>query len=1139
MAYDAKSDRAILFGGVYSGTLGDTWALDLNKNTWTKMDSITSPTYRSRHAMAYDLESDRVILFDGTSCFGDTWAYDFDTNTWTKMRMWVDDPATSPPPRVEHAMAYDAESDRVIMFGGWACGGLGPTDETWSYDFNSNTWTNMEPGTKPSARGSALAYDAGSDRVVLFSGETEGGKNDETWAYDYDANTWTAMNPAARPPADYFHRMAYDVDSDRVVMFGGIYSQGNATWAYDFDTDNWTNLDPAGKPPPRYVHSMAYDSESDRTIIFGGLWSPQVWYDDTWGYDFNNNTWTKMVPVTGPPARHYHAMAYDSESDRVILFGGRWYSGGEVLFNDTWAYDFNNDTWTLMNPGTRPSARWAHALAYDAKSDRVIMFGSVIGLNDTWAYDWNTDTWTEMNPPASPPFNSLHAMAYDEESDRIILYGGGTWAYDFDNDTWTGMNPATAPGVSAHAMAYDAESDRIILFGGSGSNAYSNDTWSYDFNNDTWTLMNPAMRPSARFTPSMVFDAESDRAIMFGGYDIEPKNDTWAYDFNNDAWTLMNTATNPPARYAQALAYDSDSDRVILFGGEHGGDGTWAYQQTRNGLPSSPQNLVATAGDAQITLAWSLPEDDGGSPITNYRIYRGTVSGNLSLLIELGNISGYTDTNLTNGVTYYYQVSALNGAGEGPRSTEASATPNPANRPPEANFTFSPPTPVEGELVTFGDISTDPDGPQDILTWQWDFRDGATSAAQNPLHTFAANGTYEVRLTVTDSAGNTNSTAIDVVVEDRGPVPQFVYAPTSPREGEDVAFTDTSESYDGIVRRSWDFGDGAASTQQSPVHAYDHDSIFTVTLIVWEADGDTSTISPAIAVLDADPGATFSWTPSVPNEGVAVQFQDLSVSHDGIVGWSWDLGDGTRTESTHPSHAYVSDGTFTVSLTVRETDGDVSTVAKTVTIADLDPVAVFSFNPVNPVEGIPTIFTNASSSYDGIVSWSWNFGDGTTSTEQNPMHAYDQDGTFTAILTVREGDGDVSTRSSQITVLDSTPFADFALSPTEPRAGDPVSFTDRSVSHDGIVAWEWDFGDGTTSKLQNPVHMYDQEGRFTATLTVREADGDAVVMSKAVTVAAGGLRLSIMSSIIIGGATIAIAAIFALLVVKRRRVRNR
>src|SRR5437762_2326137 len=98
--------------------------------------------------------------------------------------------------------------------------------------------------------------------------------------------------------------------------------------------------------------------------------------------------------------------------------------------------------------------------------------------------------------------------------------------------------------------------------------------------------------------------------------------------------------------------------------------------------PSAPQNLAATGGNAQVTLTWQAPASDGGSPITNYKIYRGLAPTTETFLTTVGNVLTYTDRSVTNGVTYYYQVSAVNAAGEGPRSNEASATPSPPPPPP-------------------------------------------------------------------------------------------------------------------------------------------------------------------------------------------------------------------------------------------------------------------------------------------------------------------------------------------------------------------------------------------------------------------------------------------------------------------------
>ena len=169
------------------------------------------------------------------------------------------------------------------------------------------------------------------------------------------------------------------------------------TWAYDFDTNAWTEVSPSTNPNTGGAcHALAYDAESGRVILFGGHTSRGSLSDDTWAYDFNTNAWTVMNPAPRPLIQEYMAMAYDVESDRVILFGG---AGGF----ETWAYDFNTDGWTRMNSVVHPSGRWGHAMAYDERLDRVVLFGGERGsgplrfLGDTWAYDFNTDTWTPVH----------------------------------------------------------------------------------------------------------------------------------------------------------------------------------------------------------------------------------------------------------------------------------------------------------------------------------------------------------------------------------------------------------------------------------------------------------------------------------------------------------------------------------------------------------------------------------------------------------------------------------------------------------------------------------------------------------------------------------------------------------------------
>src|SRR5439155_117653 len=93
-------------------------------------------------------------------------------------------------------------------------------------------------------------------------------------------------------------------------------------------------------------------------------------------------------------------------------------------------------------------------------------------------------------------------------------------------------------------------------------------------------------------------------------------------------------------------------------------------------IPSPPQNLQATGGNTHVSLSWQAPSSNGGSPITNYKIYRSSSSGTEGYLVTVGNVTSYTNTGLASGHTYFYKVTAVNGIGTSPVSNEANATPS-------------------------------------------------------------------------------------------------------------------------------------------------------------------------------------------------------------------------------------------------------------------------------------------------------------------------------------------------------------------------------------------------------------------------------------------------------------------------------
>lgn len=288
--------------------------------------------------MAYEDQAGVTVLFGGISPTGptrydDTWVYSAKSDSWTLMH-----PSVSPSPRYEAGMAYDSKAHRVILFGGGTTGGQ-LSDETWAYDYSTDTWTNMQPATHPSARDDVgMAYDSESNRIIAFGGWTGNATDNQTWAYDYDSNTWQQMSPAGGPSARAT-KLVYDSQADRILAFGG--SPGYAqilgdTWSYDYNADAWKNLMPATSPSERSGFAVAYDSKADRTFITAGKVSQSALTDETWAYDLQANAWTKLGVTPRPPAQIGVNMVYDAAQDTTVLFGSSTGGPGD----GTWRFTY-------------------------------------------------------------------------------------------------------------------------------------------------------------------------------------------------------------------------------------------------------------------------------------------------------------------------------------------------------------------------------------------------------------------------------------------------------------------------------------------------------------------------------------------------------------------------------------------------------------------------------------------------------------------------------------------------------------------------------------------------------------------------------------------------------------------------------
>ncbi|MEW5766794.1 MAG: PKD domain-containing protein [bacterium] len=410
---------------------------------------------------------------------------------------------------------------------------------------------------------------------------------------------------------------------------------------------------------------------------------------------------------------------------------------------------------------------------------------------------------------------------------------------------------------------------------------------------------------------------------------------------------------------------------------------------------------------------------------------------------------------------------------------------------PAADFTVSSTSPCVGSALTFTDTSTG-----SIISWWWNFGDGQTISDSNPLHTYTTPGTYSVSLNVTGPCGSDTQTKTNYITVIDTPAADFTVSSTTACAGSGLAFTDTSTGR--ITSWSWDFGDGGTSTAQHPSHTYSAAGTYTVALTVTGPCGNNTKTKTGYITVVSLPTASFKASLTSSCAGSEIGFTDKSAGS--ITSWRWTFGDGGTSTAQHPSHIYSAAGTYTVVLTVTGSCGsDTQTKTDYITVV-APPSAGFVVSSTSPCVGSEVIFTDNSTG--SITSRLWNFGDGQTSTTQNPSHTYHTAGAYTVSLTVAGPCGtDTETKTSHITVVPS-PTADFTAGNTTPCVGSEVAFTDSSLGT--ITSWWWDFGDGGTSTAQHPSHTYTTADTYPVSLTVTGPCGsDTESRTNFITVLAG------------------------------------
>ncbi|HEX3746262.1 MAG TPA: putative Ig domain-containing protein [Bryobacteraceae bacterium] len=720
---------------------------------WILQHPTLSPTARTGSSMVYDIAHHQTLLFGGADASGnplaETWVYN--GTTWTNAT--PPGPSSSPTSRLWAGMAYDVDTQTVILYGGCAqvtCSTY--LADTWEWNGSTSTWTYKPLGGTPGPRrGAALAW---GPQATVGGVVMTGGYNGSTTLgdiYIWDGTEWNTPE-SNTPAAREFGTMSYDPDAGELVLFGGDDGATPAnplqdTWVWD--GTGWAQFIGNAHPTPRSNPSSAWDPVRRRVVLFGG-----GGMNDTWLY--MTGSWTQEVTTTSPTGRFYGSMVYDTQHAQAVLFGGQSTTSTSSALADTWALGYSySQNWMQMNQANAPLSPAARTGASAAPfSGEIVMFGGYDGTAnraETWV--WGGNEWGQLSS-SGPTARNGASMTYDAVDGKLLLFGGesgisgngllqDTWLFDglYWNPVPTNASPTARDGA---AMAYDGADQYVLLFGGFGGTG--DDTWTYK--SATWTHQNPGTVPTGRSDASMVFDQTRNQIVMFGGFTIGtgvPLADTWVWNGNN--WVLLSPAHSPSPRGAAVMVYDSVHGTVLLFGGQQFDDmnDTWQWDGvdwTQLSPSTSPtflengaagylptQGLVMFGGQSNGTVqgqTWVL-----GSPFVNPALPTAFASQSYGYtIVPSGGVAPYTFTQdgqpttfAANGMTFNAATGAISGTALN-----------------------------EEQASTIGVTITDSQGQSQDVAFEL-VTDNAITFNPNPPSDATASATYSYQLTATGGTG--------------------------------------------------------------------------------------------------------------------------------------------------------------------------------------------------------------------------------------------------------------------------------------------------------------------------------------------------------------------------------------------------
>ena len=626
---------------------------------------------------------------------------------------------------------------------------------------------------------------------------------------------------------------------------------------------------------------------------------------------------------------------------------------------------------------------------------------------------------------------------------------GGSYLWDFGNGQTSTL---ASPGLITYSQGTRDTTYYISL-------AITNQCATLTVSDSV--LVRP--QPQVNFGPS-VLSGCSVLPVDFANISLgNPDDFFWYLDVISQG-TLFSTDSIPPTQYlAHTPTTGSTVYTVYLVATNACGADTLSQNITV--FPNTIDaffNASATAGCAPLTVQFN---GFSGAPFIGWLI------DDLVPVQPTSNNPVHTFVNPGIYTVYHY---ANNGCSYDTNSTQITVYPAP-------QVDFAPDTSIicQGAPLGFTNLSTGTTG------YLWNFGDGNTSSAVNPVHAFDSAGTYSITLTALSDTNACPASRTRTITVPPPPPASFELSDTA---GCPDLLVQVS-GVPGNLNYFWTFGDTSGpSIQQNPSHLYTVPGTYALSLTTTNAQNCSNDTTALIRVHQVPESDFSTLADTLCGAGSLVSFSNLSSGVNVPLAYLWDFGDSSATSTAiDPSHVYHATGAFTVSLTATNTFGCADVAFRTITILP-QPVADFVADSTQGCVPFAVQFTDQSANASG---WQWFVDGAPFSSAQNPDFTFLlPDRTYLIELVVNAAGFCFDTASLAISTARAA-LADFAIArgPFSDRPTGSFQLTDQSQSTLPLT-WNWGFGDGQgTSVLQNPVYIYQAPGVYVVRLEVINSFG--------------------------------------------------